>query len=135
MSSSIKLSHAIPLTDQTIVKRGGKWVVTHPAFKHRGEGMVAFMAGWCGHCQRLKPQYDKAASIAMPDCPMGYVDCVAYPHLASAIGVQGYPTIKMVNSQSQLTDNYNGDRSFQGLMMKLCTSPGSGPKPGYCSKR
>lgn len=130
----IRLSHAVMLTNSTIVRRGNKWFVTHPAFKNK-DGLVAFMAGWCGHCQRLKPAYDRAAQTSMPSTPLGYVDCVAYPQLASAMGIAGYPTIKIVKANGEIGATYNGNRTYDGLMIHICHSGGSGTSSrGFCSR-
>lgn len=130
---SIKLSYAVALSDKDFKKSFGSWKVTNPAFKNKA-GMIAFMAGWCGHCQRLKPNYDRVAALTMPEYPIGYVDAVAHPGLADAVGVQGYPTIFMVNEQGTLSGTYQGDRSTNGFINYICTSGMQGNK-SFCTRR
>ena len=36
--------------------------------------LVEFMAPWCGHCQRLKPEWEKAAAELDGDVKFGVVD-------------------------------------------------------------
>lgn len=130
-SSSIKLSNAIALTSANFRKDGqGRWFVIHPAFKGKS-GMIAFMAGWCGHCQRLKPDYDKTAKMTGSAYPLGYVDCVSQAQLASKMGIQGYPTIKLVNSDGSIGANYSGDRSSPGMVAYVCEH--GAKNSGFCS--
>ncbi|KAF7289412.1 Protein disulfide isomerase [Mycena chlorophos] len=59
--------------------------------------MVAFVAPWCGHCQRMAPEYSKAALGLHPLIPFYAVDCDADQNkrLCAEQGVQGFPTVKM----------------------------------------
>ncbi|KAJ6485819.1 protein disulfide isomerase [Mycena sanguinolenta] len=67
------------------------------AMKANQTSMVAFVAPWCGHCQRLVPEYSKAALGLHPLVPFYAVDCDADQNkrLCSEQGVQGFPTIKL----------------------------------------
>ncbi|KAG8921314.1 hypothetical protein FRC02_000319 [Tulasnella sp. 418] len=65
--------------------------------KQEETSMVAFVAPWCGHCQRLTPEYSKAAKSLDPIIPLYAVDCDANENkrLCSEQGVKGFPTIKV----------------------------------------
>ncbi|KAJ7746738.1 hypothetical protein DFH07DRAFT_924219 [Mycena maculata] len=67
------------------------------AMKANQTSMVAFVAPWCGHCQRLVPEYSKAALGLHPLLPFYAVDCDADKNkrLCADQGVQGFPTIKV----------------------------------------
>ncbi|KAJ4000340.1 hypothetical protein F5050DRAFT_1563164 [Lentinula boryana] len=77
--------------------------------------MVAFVAPWCGHCQRMAPEYSKAALGLYPLIPTYAVDCDADANkrLCHDQGVQGFPTIKLYPRGKQLNPlTYDsGDRS------------------------
>lgn len=59
--------------------------------------MVAFVAPWCGHCQKLVPEYSKAALGLYPLVPMYAVNCHAEKNkkFCAEQGVEGFPTIKV----------------------------------------
>lgn len=59
------------------------------------KALVAFKAPWCGHCKRLKPDWDKLADAV--DIVVGEVDCTVEKDLCAKHGVQGFPTIKYSN--------------------------------------
>ncbi|KAG6855649.1 hypothetical protein H0H87_012667 [Tephrocybe sp. NHM501043] len=67
------------------------------AMKENETSMVAFVAPWCGHCQRMAPEYSKAAKGLHPLLPVYAVDCDAAENkrLCADEGVKGFPTVKL----------------------------------------
>jgi len=67
------------------------------AMKKNETSVVAFVAPWCGHCQRMVPEYSKAALSLHPLVPLYAVDCDAESNkrLCGEQGVQGFPTVKL----------------------------------------
>lgn len=68
-----------------------------PALKDEKSVMVMFYASWCGHCKRMKPEYEKAAEIMKDENIPGVLAAVDAPKevaLASKYGINGYPTVK-----------------------------------------
>ncbi|BFZ58158.1 protein disulfide-isomerase precursor [Savitreella phatthalungensis] len=59
--------------------------------------LVEFFAPWCGHCQKLAPEYETAATELKnkPDIAIAKVDCTEETELCASQGVQGYPTLKL----------------------------------------
>ncbi|ORZ03680.1 hypothetical protein BCR43DRAFT_483775 [Syncephalastrum racemosum] len=58
---------------------------------------VEFYAPWCGHCQRLAPDWKKAAKNLEGLITVGAVNCDddANKPLCGQYGIQGFPTIKV----------------------------------------
>jgi len=77
---------------------------------------LKFFAPWCGHCKKLKPDWDKLIAdfegsatqlVADVDCTAGGKD------LCDQNGVRGYPTLKW-GSPDDLQD-YQGGRTYEDL--------------------
>jgi protein disulfide-isomerase-like protein len=56
------------------------------------KAFVVFKAPWCGHCKKLKPDWDNLADNV--NVLIGEVDCTVEKDLCEEQGVKGYPTIK-----------------------------------------
>jgi len=101
----IALSSAVELTPDTWDNQvAGKTV------------FVKFFAPWCGHCKRMKPDWDRlmddyasSDSVLVAD-----VDCIGDGKpLCDKVGVRGFPTVKW-GSPDDLQD-YTGGRDFDAL--------------------
>ena len=80
---------------------------------------VAFTAPWCGHCQRLAPEYTRAAAKLGGVVKLAYVDCenAASKALCGEFGIQGFPTIKLFPAtKKRIPRDYMGERSAQALI-------------------
>lgn len=97
--------------------------LTEKTFAQALEGknaMVKFLAPWCGHCQKLKPEWDRlyedyknSRSVLIAD-----VDCIGSGQaLCQKYQVQGYPTIKIFKKDGDISrpTDYNGAREYSGL--------------------
>ena len=72
----------------------------------------------CGHCKRLKPEFQKAASILKANDPpvtLAQVDCTdAGKDTCGRFEVSGYPTVKIFRN-GELSSDYNGPRETGGI--------------------
>lgn len=59
------------------------------------KAFVAFKVPWCGHCKKLKKEWEKLADRT--DILIGEVDCTKEEGLCNKHNVKGYPTIKYSN--------------------------------------
>lgn len=73
--------------------------------------MVEFYAPWCGHCQRLTPEYEKAAKALKGIANIAAVDATKEN---TGVSVQGYPTIRFYNDGKE--SDYNGGRTAQEIV-------------------
>ncbi|XP_068169947.1 protein disulfide-isomerase A3 [Antennarius striatus] len=80
--------------------------------------LVEFFAPWCGHCKRLAPEYEKAATILKGTVPLAKVDCTVNSDTCSKYGVSGYPTLKIFRD-GEVSGPYDGPRSADGIVSYL----------------
>lgn len=83
--------------------------------------VVEFYAPWCGHCQKLAPEYEKAASVLSkhdPPIPLAKIDAAdeANKELAMKYEIQGLPTIKILRNGGKVVQDYNGPREADGIV-------------------
>ncbi|KAL0115983.1 hypothetical protein PUN28_011096 [Cardiocondyla obscurior] len=77
--------------------------------------VVEFYAPWCGHCQQLIPEYDKAATALKGVVKVGAVNADEHKSLGSKYGVRGFPTIKIFGLDKK-PEEYNGPRNAAGIV-------------------
>uniref|UniRef100_A0A7S2V150 protein disulfide-isomerase n=1 Tax=Fibrocapsa japonica TaxID=94617 RepID=A0A7S2V150_9STRA len=84
----------------------------------RGDGvwLVEFYAPWCGHCQRLTPEWEKAAKVLKGVVNVAAVDATQHQQLASRHQVQGYPTIKVFGQDKRKPTDYQGQRAADDII-------------------
>ncbi|KAJ3356364.1 protein disulfide-isomerase precursor [Allomyces javanicus] len=79
-------SHVLTLTKDTF----------HKTVNDADLMLVEFYAPWCGHCQKLAPEYEKAATeLVKEKIHLGKVDCTTESEVCEGLKVMGYPTMKV----------------------------------------
>ncbi|OJD16622.1 protein disulfide-isomerase domain [Emergomyces pasteurianus Ep9510] len=84
--------------------------------------IVEFYAPWCGHCQNLKPAYEKAAKNLEGLAKVAAINCDddSNKQFCGQMGVQGFPTLKVITPSKQpgkpLVEDYQGARTAKAIV-------------------
>lgn len=86
--------------------------------------LVMFKAEWCGHCQRMKPAFQKCMNMkrSNPNMKIIMVDADERKDLVSQHGIEGFPCVRLYPRGMRNRDNmieYEGDRSEADLVRFL----------------
>ncbi|MCJ1372082.1 hypothetical protein MMC20_003303 [Loxospora ochrophaea] len=93
--------------------------------------LVEFFAPWCGHCKNLAPVYEELAgnfAFAGDKVQIAKVDADAEKDLGRRFGVQGFPTLKWFDGQSDKPEDYKGGRDLESLTSWITDKTGIKPK-------
>lgn len=102
--------------DYVVAQGGDMLLADRPWF-------IAFVAPWCGHCQRLAPVWDQFHEAHQKDLNIGRVDCTtdSGSRLCKLFRVPGYPTLlyfpvtDMHDAKSNGYWDYTGARTMEAL--------------------
>ncbi|CAJ0927683.1 unnamed protein product, partial [Mesorhabditis belari] len=102
-------------SDDVIVYGDSSW---DDGIKQHEVALVKFYAPWCGHCKRMAPEYEKAATkLKANDPPIALikVDCTIDKETCDKFGVQGFPTLKIFRN-GEVSQDYDGPREADGII-------------------
>jgi thiol-disulfide isomerase/thioredoxin len=88
---------------------------TTEGFKGRKSLLLLHMEG-CGHCKKLMPEWDKFTQMNNTSIVTKAVEKDDDRALVKRYGVEGFPTILLLDSNGKKLDTYDGDRNAQGLL-------------------
>lgn len=77
--------------------------------------LVEFYAPWCGHCKQLVPIYDKVGEHfeSNDDIVIAKMDATA--NELEHTKVSSFPTLRLYKKGDNLSIEYNGPRTFEGI--------------------
>ncbi|GAB7363527.1 hypothetical protein MBLNU230_g3796t1 [Neophaeotheca triangularis] len=84
--------------------------------------IVEFYAPWCGHCQNLKPAYEKAAKNLKGLAKVAAVNCDEEMNkpFCGQMDVKGFPTLKIVKPGKKpgkpIVEDYQGQRTAKAIV-------------------
>jgi protein disulfide-isomerase A3 len=84
----------------------------------------------CGHCKKLAPEYEKAATELKKNDPpilLGSVDATVESALAGKFGISGYPTLKIFRKGVE-SGPYEGPRTASGIIKYMQKQAGPSSK-------
>ncbi|KAJ1378130.1 Thioredoxin-like superfamily [Sesbania bispinosa] len=94
--------------------------------------MATYSELGCGHCKKLAPEYEKAASILSshdPQVILAKVDANEEKNreLANVFDIKGFPTIKILRNGGKVVQEYKGPREAKGIVdyLKKQSGPAS----------
>ena len=83
--------------------------------------MLLVHAHYCGHCKIFAPDYDNLSrqTNRFNFLALEAEDMKKNSRLASALKIEGYPTILFGNAKGLVAEEFNGDRSITALTNKI----------------
>ena len=78
--------------------------------------IVMFSVDWCGHCQKLKPTFEKAANEnSNSSIQYAKVDCEKEKNLAEMFNINGFPQVKKISVNDFKINDFNDERTIENI--------------------
>ena len=88
--------------------------------------LVEFYAPWCGHCQRLEPEWKSAASEVHEKTgnkvKMGMLDATQHQNTASQYGIQGTLQSVLLIKMCQFSHRNVNINKIKDIQQSRCSS-------------
>jgi len=81
--------------------------------------LVEFYAPWCGHCKQLVPVWEKLGEKYKDHETIVIAQMDSTANELEDIKVQGFPTIKLIQKETNKIIDYNGERTLDGFIKFL----------------
>jgi protein disulfide-isomerase A1 len=107
-------NHVIVLTDENFAST----VASHDSI------LVEFYAPWCGHCQKLEPEWNEASNILAGKAAIGKMDCTVHKETCGTFDVKGFPTIKLIKKSQSEPVEYKGERTAEAIVKFMTKQSG-----------
>ena len=91
--------------------------------------LVKFYAPWCGHCKRLHPEWEKAATALKEKgskARIADVDCTVEKTSATKNSIDAYPSLKFFKN-GVVVDKYTGKRTSENIVDYMLEKTGGAP--------
>lgn len=85
-------------------------------FDYKKNVLVEFYAPWCGHCKQLAPIYDKVGEHFKDHKKVVIAKIDATANELEHTKITSFPTIKLYTKRENKVIEYNGPRTFEGLI-------------------
>lgn len=80
--------------------------------------LVKFYAPWCGHCKKMAPDFEQAATELKGKAQLVDLDATVEKDLATKYGIRGFPTLKLFSKGEHISD-YKGGRTKDALVQYI----------------
>ncbi|GJP44650.1 hypothetical protein CLOM_g4016 [Closterium sp. NIES-68] len=79
---------------------------------------VKFFAPWCGHCQKVAPEYERVAGAVkdVPALAVGKVNCDEHKDLCSQHAIRSFPTFRWFSAHHTTPENFKGRRDADDFL-------------------
>lgn len=86
--------------------------------------LMEFYAPWCGHCKKLAPEWEEAATALKGTAVLAKMDATEQQETPTKFNIRGYPTIKIFR-EGEVAGEYDGKRDAAGIVawVKANTGP------------
>jgi len=94
----------------------------------RGDHFVMMMAPWCGHCKKLKPDWEQLSKLpGVSGLSISKVDCTQSKATCDKYDVKGYPTLLYFRN-GKMIEKYTGANDLKSLKEFVKKMKETGPK-------